>query len=507
MSIILNNSNTHPYTFNGVYDSIIKAPSTYQSSANARESTEVLAPDQVTGLVPVFPCCTVSDPKAGFIFGNWDSSSYGGVPCDNATTVFQISFMTNGTTTVLGTVSTTMATSNATIQTLVNAILPPGFSCTVSSTSPSHRTVIISAPTGSGTTYNLTQVYCDLINNGCGGTIYVQGFNGGVNSDCLDCDCRQGNYLADSIADDRYFQLPVFASNQCSDSYHNDVNSWFFQYSGTYNPISNGDFKLQQLINGVWTTIATLNNTTYGTPFYVGTTCKNNYGGFTIKWNSVLNAFGEGIYRFYVSGSYNGTISAYCFFSPPFCLKTFDCNLTNGTVKFETNSCGGTFGSVTSQGDSWSICCKPLSSNTIVNNSCTPKPLQAGQTAPLPYNDSIRFPGYFGRELADYQETFIKLGTGVIQTTREEAIKAFTLDSDLLPFWFHQRFYSYGLMADNVYVSDYNLNNPNYNYKHFSVKRDSSYPIKYDNNSLRMKKIIGLKFKEGIQFTFKDGCC
>lgn len=506
MSIITNNSNSHPYSFNGVYDALLLAPASPSNLIGER--TDVISePVQVAGLVPVFPCCNVTDPKAGFIFGNWDSA-IGGVYCDGShACIFQITFITNGVTTVIGTFSSFIYTTNASILSQITAILPVGFTGTISSTSPAHRTVIITAPTGSGNTYNGTQVYCDLISDGCGGSIYNQGFGGGVSGSCLECDCRQGDYKADAIADDRYFPLPVFATNSCSDSYHNDVNSWYFQYANTYNAISNGDFKLQELINGVWTTIATLNNNTYGTPFYTGTTCVNNYSGFTLNWNLVLNAFGEGTYRFYLSGSYNGSLPPYCLFSPPFCLKTWDCNLTNGTVKIETTNCGGTFGSVTSQGNSWSICCQPLSTTNPVSNSCTSKPLQVGQVAPLPYNDSIRFPGYFGREGADYQETIIKLGTGVIQNTRQEAIKTFTLDSDLLPFWFHQRLYSYGLMSDNVYISDYNMNNPNYNYKHFSVKRDSSYPIKYDNNSLRMKKILGLKFKEGIQFTFKDNCC
>lgn len=503
MSIILENSNLLPYDFIGVYESIKTIPVYQNQRDTPLYTTKISSPVQVVGLVPVFPCCIPQDAKGGFVFGFTDN--YNCVGSGTGFVQMIIDLIIGGVD--LGTFSFGYNDSAATIQAALDFILPTGFTSMVTVSSSLIRTFVILSPSGSGNTHNGITIQAIDVNNQCGLIKSTYNFQGG-NSDsnaCLNCDCRQGEYLADSIADDRYFVLPVFADSTCTDSYHNDVNSWIFQYPGTYNPIQNHDFKLQKLINGVWTDIALLNNTNYGTPLYTGNICSNNYGGYQISWSLVLSQLGEGTYRFTVNGSYNEN-TPYCFFSPPFCLKQFDCNLTDGTVKFETSSCGGNFGSVTDQGVSWSVCCSPIN-GYIVNNTCTSTPLSSGQSGPLPYTDSIRFAGYFGRETADYNEDFIKMATGYIQKVRQEAVKSFTLSTDLLPFWFHQRFYSYGLMADNCYVSDYNMNNPNYNIKHFAVKRNASYTIKYDNNSLRMKKVLDMKFVEQIQFTYRDQCC
>lgn len=296
--------------------------------------------------------------------------------------------------------------------------------------------------------------------------------------------------MADSIPDVRKFTLPVFADLTCTDIYHNDINQWVFMYPGTVNPIQNGDFKLQKLLAGVWTDEATLNDTTYGTPFSTATSCTVNYGGYQLNWNLVLQNLGEGTYRFKVEGIAKDK-STYCLNSPPFCLKQFDCNLVDGTVKFETSNSGGNVGSVTTQGQSWSLCCQDPTTKNFT---------------PLSFYDSIRFWGFFGYETAELQREQIKYATGEIKKTRDEAIKNFTFKSSQLPLWLHQRLYAYGLMSDQLFVSDYNINNSDYNLKHFWVVADSGYAPKYYGYT-RYTKVLDVKFKEGQQFVFRDRCC
>lgn len=615
MSVVKINSNSYPYVFNGVYSVITSPPANTLGGANPQQGSPpagVLAPQQVAGLVPVFPCCAGSTcdettscvahfsfsfkpdctsnanfnlqiPNAinnyifSIPFGTTASGAEtiinnvlpSGVLCSvvlasgvYSVTLFgtqefcgqMIGILTNGDPPNCGQVlsgqrslfissfacgvSTSLTTyvdncenggnyeivigsdaygqffihngnSSTTVQNAINAILPTGVTAIVILNGGVYTITIHATNAYEGLPVTLftgsSPLHCGHIVKGTGT------LSGNSNVDC-NCDCRQGEYKADEIADDRFFVLPVFADISCPGDYFNDTNTFIFLYAGNYNAVTNGDFALETLSsgtpeNGTWVKVATLNNNLLGTVEYTTGICQINYCGFIISWYNVLTTLGEGIYRFTVNGSYNGATSSYCFFSPPFCLKAFDCKLADGTVKLTTKTCGGTMGSVTEQGVSWSLCCTPLNGGTVPMNPCITSPLQPGQTGPGPFNDSLRFPGYFGRETADYQETNIKLATGIVQKTRQEAIKNFLLDSDLLPFWFHQRFYSYGLMADNLYISDYNMNNPNYGYKAFSIIRDSSYAIKYSDNSLRMKKIVGLKLKEGIQFTFKDGCC
>ncbi len=207
----------------------------------------------------------------------------------------------------------------------------------------------------------------------------------------------------------------------------------------------------------------------------------------------MLIAFGEGTYRFKAGGFYTSNLN-YCEATPPFCLTAFDCHKVDGTVKFEAEYTGGRFGSVTSQGVEFSLCC-----NCVYNSSNS-------QTFPISLQDSIRFYGFFGNDVPEYQRDSIKYQTGIVNKVRDEAIKNFTFRSDKLPLWLHKRFYSYGLMADRLYVSDYNINNADYNLKHFYVVADSNYPIKYNGWS-RYMKVIDAKFKEGQQYVFRDRCC
>ncbi len=308
-------------------------------------------------------------------------------------------------------------------------------------------------------------------------------------------DCREGLYKADTIANDQDFTLPVFASVSNATSYWNDKNSWLFNFPGNFNAITAGLFHLQKKISGIWTNMAVLNNSNYGTPLYTGVDsgiCVNqNYSGFTLDWRSVLIGFGEGTYRFFIDGRGYSDNFPYCGFSPPFCLKAATCTDMDGTVKFEASYSGGVFGDVNNQGNSWALCCVP----DFFEDS-----------GPLQWADSIRFAGFFGYQTGEYKRDSIKYATGVIKKVRDEVVKKFTLKTDRLPKWLLDRYMAYGLMADQLYVSDYNLNNADYNLKHFYITADSDFSPKYTNYS-RYTKILDLQFKEGQQFIYRDRCC
>lgn len=425
---------------------------------------------------------------------------------------------------------------------------------------------------------------------------------------CEATDCRVGTYGADAIPNDQNFTLPVFADGDGSDPYKNDKNSFLFKCPGNYNAITGGDYTLEQLQGAAWVNIATLDDTTYGTPYKTAGSCKVNYSGYEIDWNLVLNAFGEGTYRFSQTGTasnttytpstgwihinevissgnvgislntppgavimpqtfavtagaspvttmqnwaiainayqatlgtpefnavYNSTLNridifglqgqnvgygvtggfrlnmnsalflkygsvqtglpiiTYCQKSPPFCLKTFDCYLADRTTKFQAMYKGGKIGDITKSnaGGSWSFCCV-----TSQNRS-----------TPLTWNDSIRVEGFFGYEKTDYERKSIKYQTGVVNKIRDEAIIKFQWKAGQLPFWFHERFKMYGLLADILKVSDYNINNSDYNLKNYKVQADSSYEPDYKGYS-RYEK-VNVEFKAAVSYLIRNRCC
>lgn len=320
--------------------------------------------------------------------------------------------------------------------------------------------------------------------------------------DCNSTECR--SYGADFVTNDQQYTLPVFASLTDTSTYENDVNSWLFNYPGTYNAISNGDFHLQHYTSGAWSSIATLNNNTYGTAYHNnflpngGTCYGTNIYGYKLKWRNVLSAFGEGTYRFAVTGQYTSSYP-YCKTSPPFCLKAWDCISADQTVKFEAQYAGGNMGSVTTQGRSWALCCKSSSA-------------QNAKVYPINWNDGIRFFGAFTNTDYDKQVDSIKYQPGTIYKVRDEVIKKFKLfiggggSTKNAPLWLLERFVAYAMSSDKLLVSDYNINNPNYNLKSFWVVSDVGIKPTYKGYS-RFMKVLDTEFKEGQQYIFRDRCC
>lgn len=324
---------------------------------------------------------------------------------------------------------------------------------------------------------------------------------------CTNQDCR--SYGADYVTDDTQYTLPVFADPNYGETntYHNDFNSWWFQYPGTYNAVTSGDFQLQHYVNGAWSTIATLNSTTYGVayannfqPNGIGVCTGSNIYGYKISWKKVYNVFGIGTYRFYVSGQYTGAYP-YCYASPPFCLQVWTCTAVDETVKFEAQYKGGNVGSITTQGRSWNLCCKAHQF-----------PSQPYTYYPINWYDSIRFYGMFTNTDYDKEVDSVKYQPGVIFKVRDEVIKKFKLfiggggSTKNAPLWLLERFVGYAMSADQLFVSDYNVNNPNYNLKKFWVVSDVGIKPLYKGYS-RYMKVIDTEFREGQQYIFRDRCC
>lgn len=333
--------------------------------------------------------------------------------------------------------------------------------------------------------------------------------------DTLGCgDCRQGNYTADIVPDDKALELPVFADPNNSGYATSDYTTFLLLYPNGYDAIASRDFSLEHLVGGSFQKITDITDRTLGIPFnnFLGTnkfpfyssgainfstpfispivtSCSFiNYQGFFLDWRLVFNTYGAGTYRFAVNGhTYgNGVGTTYCFKSNPFCLSQFDCHAADRTVKFEAFYTGGNRGDVNTQGNYW--------------------PLSCNDSNPFFWADSIRFYGFLGRQTDDIQRDQIKYQTGTINKVRDELIKKYELHVSPMPQWFHDRFAAYALMADQLYVTDNNYNNANYNLKRFWIVADSGWEPAHVFES-RYARIEGsAKFKEGQQFVFSDRC-
>lgn len=205
----------------------------------------------------------------------------------------------------------------------------------------------------------------------------------------IDCRYSNGGYAADVVPNDMNYVLPVFGdpSNSSSPTYFNDFNTWLLNYPLNQDAVNGGNFSLTKLVGGTYIKVATLNDNTYGIPYnnnldsspggrwpffeqagnpngnwpYVIGSATNsadptkNYQGYTINWCLVLNYLGAGTYKFNALWVDPTTDTSRNLISPPFCLNQYDCNATDGTVKFESVFTGGNAGDVDIDGQVWSL--------------------------------------------------------------------------------------------------------------------------------------------------------
>lgn len=297
-------------------------------------------------------------------------------------------------------------------------------------------------------------------------------------TDCAYSECR--------TSPDCTYITPVLAENSASrtgDIYKNDRSAFLVDFpSWTQNNyLTSCAFYIDKWVNGAWVSQAALNSSTYGTFYNFNTWSQHKtYIGYLIYWNLVLNAFGEGTYRFRGTWGAVGRASQ-CFSSEPFCLLEWSCDRADRTVKVES-TISYKIGSTTEQGKLFDLC-------SII------------------WYDSIRFKGKFGYRTFEAEEKTIKYDTGKILLTRSEQKPIYTLKVGRVAMWFHNRFAVYFHMSDTMLVSDYNYNNPEYvMYNRWAIAHNgSAYKPGYNEHS-RLSRATA-EYKQRQENIIKKICC
>lgn len=327
----------------------------------------------------------------------------------------------------------------------------------------------------SGTTISSTQGIRNIV------PIQLLGFIPLVS--CTLEECRQFNGKC-------YFN-PVFGSlNVNGTTYENDLSTFFLDDTLRRVTI----FTLQKVNSfKVWEDVAVIGSTfpalfpyvtTYGTFYNYGTFATHpKYLGIQINWGYVLTNNGSGKYRLKVTSpavvDTKPKPYPYCLVSEPFELFPWNCDRAHGTAKFEANQ-SGKIGSIDTDGVVFDICNIRL-------------------------YDSIRQKGFFGYEKTGYDETMLEYQNGLMDRVRDEAIQRFDWVSEPMPKYIHDRFKSYGMMPDSLWVSDYNKNNADYNIKRKAIVKSAGYEPEYPKGS--RLSWVKTEFKEGIQGVIKSSAC
>lgn len=280
------------------------------------------------------------------------------------------------------------------------------------------------------------------------------------------------------------FKLPVFADLAAPDDiYRNDKHSIKKGYDSNY--YTSVTMFVQKWVDGDWQDQFEVTNDDYGNR--VITTNSDSsifYFGFIADFNLILDAFGEGTYRFeyretdYISTE---TTTTYPF---DFCLKTYNENLVNFSVRFETytNGIGGDVDSDLTVFDY-----RPLASQN------------GGE-----WFNQWRLPqSFFGYNKSSYEREFIRYQNGQEVWLQDEQIESYTWNSGFYPALLHDYIKTDILQSDNILVSDYNSNNPNV-IKNKAVNVSSNYEPNWQYNN--KKAFVDVDFTQEYQNRRKKRC-
>lgn len=303
-------------------------------------------------------------------------------------------------------------------------------------------------------------------------------------------DCRV-NPIQPCIKPLVVFAGETYASNM--GTYENDCNSFLFDvqlYAG--NPTASAQWVLQKDVSGTWVSQTSLNNTTYGYYWAFGSNSLNpTYNGIRLNWGKVYATYGRGYYRVRLSTNAAGLEA--CFATPSFWLRPFDCEDAHGTVKFQTYTTGQ-IGDYSRPGKVNSLC----GFSFIVGDAKT----NSG------WYDEARLPGFCGYEkITEYVEVQNEWQNGRIESVKNEAIQQWEFFAELLPKDYHDRLKIYMAMADVKQISDYNINNADYNINQLVIVMASGYEPKYNDVNWNQTQTVNLKFKAGYQSLIKSICC
>jgi hypothetical protein len=316
---------------------------------------------------------------------------------------------------------------------------------------------------------------------------------------CTATECRRNPLLF--CCDD----LPVFGNTSgvtavATSTYENDFNTFMVDHTiYQNNPNSLIVITLEKCTgNGVWSTAATISDTTYGT-FYPlnGFTTHKSYTGVTINWGKVYVGLGAGCYRIkfqtiiYIVNANGGGVPiltpvlAGCLVSQAnFNLKLFNCNLAHRTTKFEMTKTGGTISDATLTDGSYFDLCN------------------------ISYYDSIRVRGFFGeRDYPEYLNVLHEYQNTKTTQIRNEVVPKYKWISELTPYFFTKRFPVYGCMSDQLLVSDYNINNSDYTIKQMFVRLDGAYKPKYNDKNWNNHQSVEAEFHLGYRGYVSSTCC
>jgi len=284
-------------------------------------------------------------------------------------------------------------------------------------------------------------------------------------------DYLERTFIWADVVDDRIFEdddlefpdvccykLPVFGSTIDSARYKNDIKG-LFAGKRAYNV----NWFLVRCSDG---TEYALDDNTYGTYFPVGSyTYEPLAKYYQLQWRKVLELLGAGTFVIKTVQSLFARPSSTSY-SCPYELKEYSPELANNTVRIES-----------------------VMNGYLEDSGFNYKGLNIA--------DDLRFEGKFGYEEHSYDQTFEIKTNNDQKLNRSDLTSEFILNSGLIPHrCVAQPLFNYFLRSTSIYISDYNNDNHNYDYRSFPVVLVNPEEETYYSRNRNVK--ISIRFKERV---------
>lgn len=231
------------------------------------------------------------------------------------------------------------------------------------------------------------------------------------------------------------FEVPVFAyPSDTADKYRNDFTTSLLPLTNRY---STPEFYLEvETSCDNWTQVAQLNDNTYGT-FYSTFDSKPLWSGYKINWWKVYNTDGVGCYRIRREFTDITDATVKVVYSYKYNLKLWNENLADKTTKIRTKTNGGKTGN------------KDFDKNVLDYKEVI-------------WEREIRLPkSFFGFESSEFTREYTRYSNGGQVHIEDSQKETILFNAKKLPYFLHRELKIDYLQADEIYLSDYNLQNPN----------------------------------------------
>jgi len=255
----------------------------------------------------------------------------------------------------------------------------------------------------------------------------------------------------------------TLADADSNDDFKNDYSGFYYQKQL---PTETANFFLYRFENA---TEYTLNSSTYGTFFDFGDFASNSkLKGYLVKWKNVLEELGEGNYKVIKRITVAGVPVE--FSSIVFTLRQFSTGLADHTTRID-----------------------------IVMNGRLVK--TGDDFTGTSWKHSIRVPAFFGRREPQFvEDNLINRNYEKRQISMKQA-NEYKFQTNLIPDCLTNEIFDFMLLANDIYMNDYNLNNHSYNFVKTGVKFASNAGTIYGDKTRKAQ--LNLTFNDKFDNTIK----